>query len=636
MGANAWATADLNGDGKADLVAAVVPGSVGVLLGNGDGTFQSVVSYPVDVSPSGVTIADMNADGKLDLITANTHNTISVLLGNGDGTFQAALAYTVGPESQSVVAGDFNNDGRTDLAVANFGSNDITVLLGASSGSLRVVSSHAGSFYIGQVGATYSLTVSNPGSGAISGTFTATDVLPSSLTATAIGGSGWTCVLATVTCTEFTSLQAGAQLQPIIVTVNVAVTSPSQVTNLASVSVPGAVSGSGSDVTNIAALSAPAPVSPVNGQAGVSQTPSLNWSAAVGATSYDVYFGTQSTPPLVTNTTATSYAPRTLATGTTYYWRIVSKNSAGTATTSTLNFVTVTEEGVGSEVGIFRAGLWALNYNGDENGSSASNHYYRFGQTGDIIVAGDWNGDGTTKIGIYRNGLWVLNYNGDGNSSSAFNRYFVFGQAGDVPVVGDWNGDGKTKVGIYRNGLWVLNYNGDENGFSASNRYFQFGQTGDIPVLGDWNGDGKTKAGIYRAGLWALNYNGDEDGFSSSNRYYGFGQAGDIPIVGDWNGDGRAKVAIFRNGLWVLNTGGDGNGFSTSNRYSSFGQAGDIPVVGDWNGDGIRKVGIFRSGLWVLNFTGDGNGFSPNNRYFVCWDSRRSAGRGSLVFGALI
>ena len=92
--------------------------------------------------------------------------------------------------------------------------------------------------------------------------------------------------------------------------------------------------------TQIAAPPAPSLVSPVNGSAGVSLTPTLSWNAATGATSYDVYFGTASTPPLATNTAGTSYAPATLSAGTAYYWRVVAKNSGGSAASATWSFTT--------------------------------------------------------------------------------------------------------------------------------------------------------------------------------------------------------------------------------------------------------------------------------------------------------
>src|SRR5205807_8027394 len=79
-------------------------------------------------------------------------------------------------------------------------------------------------------------------------------------------------------------------------------------------------------------LSAPGPVTltaPANAATGVSITPTLTWSAATGATSYDVYFGTASTPLLATNVTTTSYSPAALTASTTYFWRVVAKNSAG-------------------------------------------------------------------------------------------------------------------------------------------------------------------------------------------------------------------------------------------------------------------------------------------------------------------
>ena len=90
----------------------------------------------------------------------------------------------------------------------------------------------------------------------------------------------------------------------------------------------------------------PPPPSPslitlANGATNVSLTPSLTWSASSGATSYDVYVGTTSPPPLATNTTATSYAPGTLSTSTMYYWQIVARNLAGTGASQTWSFMTV-------------------------------------------------------------------------------------------------------------------------------------------------------------------------------------------------------------------------------------------------------------------------------------------------------
>ncbi len=70
---------------------------------------------------------------------------------------------------------------------------------------------------------------------------------------------------------------------------------------------------------------------PSNGATGVSTTPTLTWSSVSGATSYDVYFGTSSNPPYVTNVGTASYSPGTLNPNTTYYWKIVPKNSCGSA-----------------------------------------------------------------------------------------------------------------------------------------------------------------------------------------------------------------------------------------------------------------------------------------------------------------
>ncbi len=94
--------------------------------------------------------------------------------------------------------------------------------------------------------------------------------------------------------------------------------------------------------TQVAAPPAPVLTAPSNGASGVSQSPTLRWNASSGATSYDVYFGTASSPPLATNTVSVSYSPGTLSAGTVYYWCVVAKNTGGSNTSSTWSFTTLT------------------------------------------------------------------------------------------------------------------------------------------------------------------------------------------------------------------------------------------------------------------------------------------------------
>jgi FG-GAP-like repeat len=149
--------ADVNGDGKPDIIAANVfdtyynakSGTVGVLLGNGDGTFSSVVPYSSGrVGATSVAVADVNADDKLDAIVGNgaCPNTtdaecVGVLLGNGDGTFQPVITYkSGGGEVTSVAVGDVNGDSKPDLVVTNWCvacANTVGVLLGNGDGTFH-------------------------------------------------------------------------------------------------------------------------------------------------------------------------------------------------------------------------------------------------------------------------------------------------------------------------------------------------------------------------------------------------------------------------------------------------------------------------------------------------------------------
>jgi hypothetical protein len=142
---SAMAVGDFNGDGKLDLVTANNGNkTVSVLLGNGNGTFETAVSYTVGSSPNSVAVGDFNGDGKLDLVTANSgDNDVSVLLGNGNGTFQPAINYAVGVDPTSVAVADLNNDGHLDLVTANAGSNTVSVLLGNGNGTFQPAVNYA-------------------------------------------------------------------------------------------------------------------------------------------------------------------------------------------------------------------------------------------------------------------------------------------------------------------------------------------------------------------------------------------------------------------------------------------------------------------------------------------------------------
>jgi hypothetical protein len=136
-------TADFNGDGKLDLAVVNRQGNtVSILLGNGDGTFRAHVDYATGNFPQSVTAGDFNGDGKVDLAVANnnfgSNGSVSVLLGNGDGTFQAHLDYPTAGGAFSVVTGDFNGDASVDLAVTDGGfGNGLSVLLGKGDGTFQ-------------------------------------------------------------------------------------------------------------------------------------------------------------------------------------------------------------------------------------------------------------------------------------------------------------------------------------------------------------------------------------------------------------------------------------------------------------------------------------------------------------------
>jgi hypothetical protein len=160
-------TGDFNRDGKLDLATADGQGrgtttgtvELSILLGNGDGTFTLGGHYASPqagtedgtLNPEDVMAADLNGDGKLDVVVSNYSYNINVFLGRGDGTFQPAIGIVTGEYPRSVGAEDVNGDQKVDLVVTNVGINaggaefqnegpqpgSVAVLLGQGNGTFQ-------------------------------------------------------------------------------------------------------------------------------------------------------------------------------------------------------------------------------------------------------------------------------------------------------------------------------------------------------------------------------------------------------------------------------------------------------------------------------------------------------------------
>lgn len=194
-GGTAIAVADMNSDGKLDIVLG--SSGVDVLLGNGDGTFQSAISTTVSIGSGAaanqLAIADFDGDGKLDIASAGGD---FLLLGNGDGTFGAPITLGAGPSplfaggggGSGIAVGDFNADQKPDIATGAGGVNILLNVTRRPSATTTQIVSSLNPSVIGQL-ITLTASVSSSSSAAPSGSVTYYDGAVS-LGSASLNGSG--------------------------------------------------------------------------------------------------------------------------------------------------------------------------------------------------------------------------------------------------------------------------------------------------------------------------------------------------------------------------------------------------------------------------------------------------------------
>ncbi|MBL8182185.1 MAG: VCBS repeat-containing protein [Blastocatellia bacterium] len=209
-------------------------------------------------------------------------------------------------------------------------------------------------------------------------------------------------------------------------------------------------------------------------------------------------------------------------------------------------------------------------------------------------ISGDFDNDNKYDAGTFAAGAWNIKKSSDGNTIST-----SFGTTGDIPVAGDFGGNGTSDCAVFRpstNTWWILP---DCTGSYSSTSY---GSSGDIPVPGDFDGDGTTDRAVYRptTGYWYANRS------SAGSLAVQWGISTDVPMAADFDNDGKDDLVVFRpsSGTWyVLNS---QYGFTT---YTTqvWGNWYDQPVVGYYDADGIADYAIWRPTTgewWILKSTG--------------------------------
>jgi uncharacterized repeat protein (TIGR01451 family) len=266
---------DASNDGASDPTTIAQPDlTIGMLIGTPLSQGQGFASYflpvqnagtkptsglvtVVDTLPAGLTATSMTGSGWTCTL-AMLSCTRSDALAAGASYPAINLFVSVDHDAPASVTNSATVSGGGEIATANDSASKTSSV--TQKPDLSITKSHAGTWTQGDAGRDYTITVANVGYAATSATtVTVTDTLPGGLAATAIGGSGWSCALATLTCTRSDALANGASHPPITLTVNVASDAPPSVQNVASVGGGGQINAVNDTTTDFTTIQSSTP-----------------------------------------------------------------------------------------------------------------------------------------------------------------------------------------------------------------------------------------------------------------------------------------------------------------------------------------------------------------------------------------
>jgi hypothetical protein len=215
--------------------------------------------------------------------------------------------------------------------------------------------------------------------------------------------------------------------------------------------------------------------------------------------------------------------------------------------------------------------------------SGKANIELLYGEHGDEVYVGDWDGNGTDSLMVRRGSTF---YARNSASSGPADTTFVYGDPGDTVLIGDWDGNGSDTLAVRRGNRFFVK-NSVTTG--RADTEFTYGDWGDTVLVGNWDGVGGDTLMVRRGGRYFVK-NDLNTGVATSDFYYG--DPGDVVLVGRWsNGQAGDTLGVRRGGIYHLRhslTSGP------ADRIFAYGEATDTAFTGDWNGDGIDTLGVRR------------------------------------------